>query len=380
MLNRYKWVARRSQAGYLYEIVEDLMAVTNSFLQTIVYIYPNAKFAKEGEALGGASGFLTGVLEDEREYLYAITNAHVIEGMRNVGLDSCVLRFNTLDGKIDTIEAPLAHWTTHPSGDDLAAFPLRPSVHWRYNFLTRDSFLKPNLVHGQILTDEPPTETVDVDEGPPKKWLEVTKVGIGDEVIMIGRYSKHSGTLQNLPVARFGHVSMLPFEPVYQEDRDFYQDSFLVEAHSVNGFSGSPVFLQKPITLREQGYSDGDPNRSYSSKSYKEKTFLLGVDWGHFDFKGELIDPRSRKVKVPSGMMCVVPAWKLDELLQSEDLRMQRKELDKEIKKKEKDGATMDSELTKEEFERVLDAGDKQQREDGKEAFEELLKKASKPR
>jgi hypothetical protein len=42
------------------------------------------------------------------------------------------------------------------------------------------------------------------------------------------------------PTARFGNIAQMPNEPVII--KRFEQDCFLVEARSIGGFSGSPVF------------------------------------------------------------------------------------------------------------------------------------------
>src|SRR5690606_28466461 len=156
---------------------------------------------------------------------------------------------------------------------------------------------------------------------------EMIKRGInaGDETITLGRYSKHSGGKQNLVTARFGHISMLPTEPVIQDDRgSFPQDSFLVETYSVSGYSGSPVFLQLEPDDREA-----------EERVEKRKAYLLGVDWGHFDFTGEVMtDQRTGRIKAPSGMMCVVPAWKLQDLLYSNEMKQRRKDNDDKIDRK----------------------------------------------
>lgn len=49
--------------------------------------------------------------------------------------------------------------------------------------------------------------------------------------------------------------------------------------------------------------------------------FLLGIDWGHFDFEGEIVKNDASSLRIPSGMMCVVPAWKLDELIRSIEVK-----------------------------------------------------------
>jgi hypothetical protein len=326
------------------------MAIPKSFFNLIVYLYPTEEAANNG-GRGGGTGFIVGVELDEKTYLYVVTNAHLLEGIESEGNVGPVIRFNTLSGGIDIVKTSLKQWRKHPAGDDLAVFPLEPSSVWRYNFITEKSFLRPEFINGRYTSPEEGLHEYLIEETAEyKKYVELTRIGVGDETITIGRYSKHAGTASNLPVARFGHISMLPFEPVHQPDRKFNQESFLVETHSISGLSGSPVFTQSGIRERTDQILGGNMFHN------KEKTYLIGVDWGHFDFQGELImGMGSQGVKIPSGMMCVVPAWKLRELLHINELDAQRKELNKQIEVKVKDSATTDSELTKAEFDSIVE-------------------------
>lgn len=343
-MGRYRWVEKQSTAGNTYHEVEDLMAIPSVFLQLIIYIYPTVDLANAGDtSQGGGTGFLAEVKSDDtkHEYTYAVTNAHVIDGIRSLGLTTCAIRFNTVDDKVDTIEVDLDSWKLHPKGDDLAIYLLEPSQHWRHTAVNIGSLAKPVLLHGKLSSGSDQPERALIPQTPTEqgvqRWIEVPKIGIGDETITIGMYGQHAGKSYNLPVARFGHISMLPFEPVYQDDRDFWQDSFLVETHSIGGLSGSPVFVQTQMHIKEKR-EDG------SSTKYQDKVFVIGIDWGHFNQTNGL----------PSGMMGVVPAWKLHELLYLEEINMARNELDKIIKKKKTGNTSTDSTLTKKEFDKVL--------------------------
>jgi hypothetical protein len=263
MMNRYEWVKKVSLSGNTYYVPEPTLPVINyAFLHTVFYLFTTEENAKSGES-EGATGFVLATeseLHNDLPYLYAVTNAHCIEYLEDMGAKEVFLRFNTKDNTTDIIAVPLDMWKKHPKGDDLAVLPLEPSSQWRLVFVTDNKLLA-------------------------VEHLVKHNIGVGDETITIGRYVKHGGKQLNLPAARFGHISALPLEKIYQEDRDFPQESFLVETHSISGFSGSPVFIQI------------EPDSRKAQEPISETTtFLLGVDWGHFDFKGELIDPKSQKV------------------------------------------------------------------------------------
>src|SRR5260221_10762195 len=63
---------------------------------------------------------------------------------------------------------------------------------------------------------------------------------------MIYRFIDHQGSQKNLPTVRFGSIAQMADEPVYQIQRAYHQESFLVETHSIGGASGAPVFVFMP--------------------------------------------------------------------------------------------------------------------------------------
>lgn len=369
-MNRYVWKEKKSSRGNTYYEVEDLMAFHNQYLYLAFYIYPTKELAEANEKIG-ASGFIASVTSPEgNRYLYAVTNAHVIEGIKDKGVLKCALRFNTKDYHTDIIEADIDGWYLHPNNDDIAVYPLEPASNWKYSYIADYQMLKPRFVYGKFHDEEQTRDILEQTSHEANELIhhvkkEIVKVGLGDETITIGRYMKHSGGKDyNLPAMRFGHISMLPFEdePIPQNRPSFPshpQISFLEETYSINGFSGSPVLVRPEIVENHWTFSkDEPPQLKVDPEETTRGIFLLGIDWGHFDFNGELIDHSSRStaVKIPSGMMCVVPAWKLLDILHGVTLTMQRKELDNERAKKAKsdNSASIDGDISKEEFEAVL--------------------------
>jgi hypothetical protein len=147
---------------------------------------------------------------------------------------------------------------------------------------------------------------------------------------MVGRFLNHEGKQRNLPSVRFGNIAQMPNEKIRQEFRNnFDQESFLVECRAIGGFSGSPVFVYiaeyenewRPAALPR--IAGGLPPR------------LLGIEWGILskwepvcDAHGRPVgrpQPDSLQVDTNSGMMGVVPAWKLAEILNLPIFADQRK-------------------------------------------------------
>jgi len=104
---------------------------------------------------------------------------------------------------------------------------------------------------------------------------------------------------------------MLPIEPL-ENPLGKPRLHFLVEIRSVSGFSGSPVIVNDlPYSIQ-------------GTRPEPFQEFLLGIDCGHM--------PKDEKL-MKSGIAAVVPAWRLTELLERDELKLDRQE--RERKKSE---------------------------------------------
>jgi hypothetical protein len=141
-------------------------------------------------------------------------------------------------------------------------------------------------------------------------------VRVGTEIFVPGLFSVEPGKKRNLPVARFGHISRMPTEPIVlgEENRPFEQLAYLAEFRSWGGQSGSPafcVFRQTPQDMLPVFY-----------------IAFLGLVYGHFDIKSGKVDDLP---DANSGIGIVTPAELVRELLLREDLVKEREELGKKI-------------------------------------------------
>ncbi len=135
---------------------------------------------------------------------------------------------------------------------------------------------------------------------------------------MIGRFRVHAGKNKNLPAATFGNISMMPDEPLYNPSMSSRsnQESFLVEMRSVTGFSGSPVFLYLPPNNPRGKDKANVPYGEYHWR-------FIGICWGHInaDVKGYDSLHNEYRIKIDSAMAAVVPAWKLLDILDGEEMQ-----------------------------------------------------------
>jgi hypothetical protein len=167
-------------------------------------------------------------------------------------------------------------------------------------------------------------------------------LGAGDETLMVGRFIGRDEKQLNLPIVRFGHLASSRAELINQgKDRGcFLQESFLVETHSVPGFSESPVFAWVP---EDRVGAPIDPQlrakykRQVREHGAEPREFFLGIDWGHLDEQD------------PAGMSAVVPSWKLLELLNLEQVvEMREREFDRQrVKDEETPHGHLDTKVPK---------------------------------
>src|SRR5438876_12389505 len=182
-------------------------------------------------------------------------------------------------------------------------------------------------------------------------------MGIGDEVFMVGRFINHEGTQQNKPSVRFGHIAMMPGEPITNPKTGFRQNCYLVDCRSMGGYSGSPVFVmpQSMAGGRRQMMVGVFAGQRMSGP------YLLGINWCHLHYRMPILeaaqDDSAMVVTEPpivtdgnyvlanSGMAGVVPVSKLIELLESDEVKQAREAEAEQVRKPEKNSpVTLDSE------------------------------------
>lgn len=154
-------------------------------------------------------------------------------------------------------------------------------------------------------------------------------IGIGDEVMSVGLFTAVPGIARNQPILRYGNIAMIPVEQIQTELG--YADVFLVEARSIGGISGSPVFVRHTYYTKVKN-QNGEYDAIYTNGP---GITLLGLMHGHWDIKeSELNKPtiiHDRQRGVNLGVGIVVPAAKIYETLCAPRLTDTRKEQEKEF-------------------------------------------------
>jgi len=237
--------------------------------------------------LAGTAFFLGRINEDDETYTgYVVTAGHVIHGIRDRGVDEVLIRLNLLPGGSQWVRIDLASWYHHPDpAVDVAVFP---------------SALPNHVDHLAYPLTAVGTEDV----------LRRQEIDVGSEVFVVGLFAHHFGLERNIPIVRMGNVAALREERVGTALGPM--DAYLIEARSIGGLSGSPVFARTPlvrVSVDGEIQFNRNPFGSY---------FLVGLIHGHFDAPVDAIDVGGREGTsdhVNVGIAIVVPVEKILETI-----------------------------------------------------------------
>jgi hypothetical protein len=230
---------------------------------------------------------------------YCVTARHVIENVIAYGHAGKVwLRLNATNGEITWVSVPLTDWLGHP---------METETMWREHRAT-PRFDISACIWRSPLTDYDvvaPHTSMFVDN----KQIAEHNISAGDEVFMTGLFANHIGRRRNIPVVRCGNIAAMPEEPV--ETILGPMDAFLIEARSIGGLSGSPVFVSIGGNPRQiSGGQYSIPNRWH--------VFILGLIHGHWDARhGDTVpDSTTDGGSINQGIAMVAPASHILETIQ----------------------------------------------------------------
>ncbi|MBK7935079.1 MAG: trypsin-like peptidase domain-containing protein [Acidobacteria bacterium] len=288
-----------------------MLIIVPSIFENICYLFADESSALTGEKFGGTGFLVHRRSESGRRFVYAGTNKHVIdEGFTTI-------RVNRTDGgDPDIISPSKLDWIPHKDGAD---------VFWAYvDEPEKYCFEGINVSHFLRKDDLKPTHTI-----------EPSAVNVGGDVYMVGRFSGSPGKLTNRPVVRSGIVSQFPdpLEPISYSSTIDPQEAFLVEMHSIEGFSGSPVFhtqvgltsFLSVSTVLERFYNIPVPELEFDPSDNPIR--LIGIDaggcrpWQATQVRDNGVPyPCQYEVQSHSGFAIVIPCWKIEELLLQDTL------------------------------------------------------------
>jgi Trypsin-like peptidase domain len=240
---------------------------------------------------------------DGKVFIYLVTNRHVAAPGIDLGQNhqptNTIVRLNLVSpqGEAESEQFALGsnlHWYfPQDESVDLAVLPLGPDP-GKYAYM-------------QI----PVALLVSADQ------VKAGDVVVGDRLVFAGYFSNFPGQKRIEPIIREGVVAMLPDETL---DTTLHKPGqiYLGDLHAFHGNSGSPVFVNVNSAAHHGQITLG------------EKYLLLGVLSGYFPESVGFSVPAAQvltgEVRDNSGIATIVPADKLNRLLNSSELKAQRDE------------------------------------------------------
>lgn len=261
------------------------------------------------ETSGGArqlagTGFFVSrhILGGSYHFSYIVTAKHVIDAIRDNLCDKVLLRINFKDGNAYWVETPIDLWISHPDDTEvdvaIAGFPME------------DEFDCASLPTFTFLTDE---------------IISQERIGAGEDIAITGLFVNHYGHQRNIPIIRGGIISAMPEEKV--QTQSGLIDAYLIEARSIGGLSGSPVFAYLGISRM----LDGEVRHQHSHPAM----YLLGLMHGHYDIGTLPSSGALRRENVNMGIGIVVPATKILEVINQPMVRKGEKKVEEQLKKQQ---------------------------------------------
>jgi hypothetical protein len=177
--------------------------------------------------------------------------------------------------------------------------------------------------------------------------IKEARLGPGEDVFMVGRFIDHDGGSINRPAVRFGNISVMP-SPIEQPN-GMMADCYCVDLHSRSGYSGSPVFAYRTPGFDLEQTVGTTPEDRYILLAGTNYLALLGIHFAQFPEEWEIgtgkpirkkdsesagavpLIQEGRYVKGLSGMICVLPAWSIWEVLNMPILKDGRFNADQRI-------------------------------------------------
>jgi hypothetical protein len=276
------------------------MRVPDFVLKCAAFVVSLAESDASGDVYDlEGTGFFVGVpaAVQPYSYFYFVTAKHVVDNIKG----KSGVRVNVKNA--EAVVMPIERWFFHPSDPsaDVAVAPFKMTPNLDVLSLRREFFTT-------------------------REEMAKKDIGVGDEVFFPGLFSYASGTKHNHPILRHGNVAMLPVEQVQTEVG--YMDAYLIEARSISGLSGSPVFVRRTISI---SWNEGDPEPR-ALHGLTGNVIVLGMAHGHWDIKpSEINDPtfkHDHKTGVNVGISIVIPAHKILETLDLPELAAERKRND----------------------------------------------------
>jgi hypothetical protein len=273
------------------------MRLPDTVLKTVGFLSASTTQVK----YGGTGFVIATPRSDGGAFLHFVTAKHVAD---ELGDAPFALGVNRKDGEPALIHADRVKWYFHPSEPkavDAAVCLFAPT-----NYAELDL---------QLITEH---------HFALKNKMPERGMGIGDEIAVVGLFTRFWGQKRLFPIVRTGNLAMLPTERV--PARNFEpMDVYLAEGRSIGGLSGSPVFIRQTVNLMLKGEDGSDIPFAGLGQLY-----LLGMMHGHWELPASFTKGENAEA-VNMGISMIVPIDKINEIIYSPEMIAMRGEVEQEL-------------------------------------------------
>jgi hypothetical protein len=271
------------------------MLVPDHIRKTVLFI----GIKEDGKFRPRATAFIVSGIELDMRLGFLVTADHVVAQLLGNRHDIW-LRTNRKDGTAEELSIPSDAWWFSPEANrtDVAICQI--------NFRDEDDVYAISLNGDKAMVA---TENV----------IREHHIGVGEEVAIIGLFRSHHGHERNVPIVRIGNIAAMTEEPVKTKEYG-YVDAYLIEARSVGGLSGSPVFVNMAPTRIVEG-------RTTFTKG--SQFYLLGLMHGHFDIRNLNDDTVVEDAggNINTGIGVVIPVSKITDIIYEPERVKERRRL-----------------------------------------------------
>ena len=232
--------------------------------------------------------------EDDASQGYIVTAAHIIHKLKALGVKKVYVFVNFKPDKAPKPEnqkafltTEISSWVMHPTDEaiDIAFFSFTLSHDADYLAIKFQ-----NCMNDKLFVEH--------------------EVSIGDELIITGLFHHHAGQYRNIPIVRIGNLAALNEEKIMTKLGPM--DAYLIEARSIGGLSGSPVYVNLGHTRFIKGKLTNSGNVDGVT------SVLFGILHGHYD---ETFDSDNTTIESPEkinmGIAIVTPIQRAIELIKN---------------------------------------------------------------
>jgi len=285
------------------------MRVPEEYKRTVAFLFVEGVDNVTGNQIKkpiGTAFFVNLQTQNAASIMYAVTALHIIRGAWGFG--TIYLRLNQKDGTTRDYPIDVDDWFENKT-TDVTVLPFRIPDGADCKFIPSTMLVSNDIAYWGGLG-----------------------IAEGDEVFYVGMFSEHTGEKRNLPIIRFGNISLMPYEKIHikldpNTINEYPVDAYLVECRSRAGLSGSPVFVHFPATR--------DPGKI--AVYHWDDIPLLGLVHGHYktDIQDQIAVTTDDldSVLVNAGISIVIPAQDIINTLLQDDVLKDRENRQRKLQR-----------------------------------------------